>query len=834
MSQERTDSDCCFSSLTSSGRHTFLIHQSGGKPLLLDTSKASECPRLDSLEETTFRDAFRSKALPEWPPGHDDIDIKLFKIPKIGNNSERRLLYVILHDKVLRCSGSESGPVGRWLTWLIPPLPSFFTQFFQNYMLTSSSTKDCQNEMPILSNELLQSLSEVDENIPMETSSSEPIKEARMIFSSPACLNASFPMAGPHGDDDLDIDLEAARKAFKLIASKEILLEWIAEVVTNDMCRTIQLEQLTDMDLQFFFILLECPIFHYPQFPWCRKVLTALGKLLISGHGKRNVLSRLERWWAYEPASFHGTVATYRGAISMLAENSVLQANEQDNFKTYLNVLQCLHEINIKHDIIDFKTFYLTHLNASGLEEDLERSMQHQPRWRVSKYFLSFIQAERFSWISYPFLIDLKTKAYLLESRCKREQKNAMETKVDIIRRGIMQCIQQEFPGLSPNSLEFSIISDMFEVSCNFVPPPRLNLVVNRDDIFGGRVRQQLSEMLTRPRTDRQMPLMVVFEGEDGIDEGALSLEFFRLVFHDLLDPEKHDIFRYIDEEDPTQSQVWFREECSSIDNAKICGLLLGLSLYNKAFVPIPAFPQVLYAKLLGKGPGSEMEELEKLDKEFADQMKKLLDSSEEEVQGICYGEEIELDDGRLVDVTKENVRLYVEKKIRHYLAPSQFAAFKDGFYSLWDAKILGIFRPVEFEALINGKNYFDWKDLETSTRYLEPYTDSHLTIRMFWECFHALDDGQKRKFLVFVAGTDRVPVGGLKDFHLTIAELPIPEDAEGTPEERLSLLCPMAHCCDNNQYNRTLELPMYTSREMVEDRLGTALSMYNIPFHIA
>nr|XP_054773570.1 uncharacterized protein LOC129281678 [Lytechinus pictus] len=208
------------------------------------------------------------------------------------------------------------------------------------------------------------------------------------------CLSRGIKRYWPHDDDDLDIDLVAARNAFKLINSKEILLEWIAEVVTNDMCRNIQLEQLNDKDLRFFFILLECPIFHSPQFPWCRKVLTALGKLLISGHGKGNVLSRLERWWVYEPVSFHGIVATYRGAIGMLAENSVLQANEQDNFKTYLKVLQCLHKINIMHDIIDVRTFYLTHLNSNGLEEDLEGFMQHTLRQRISNYVLSVNQLE--------------------------------------------------------------------------------------------------------------------------------------------------------------------------------------------------------------------------------------------------------------------------------------------------------------------------------------------------------------------------------------------------------------------------------------------------------
>ena len=34
------------------------------------------------------------------------------------------------------------------------------------------------------------------------------------------------------------------------------------------------------------------------------------------------------------------------------------------------------------------------------------------------------------------------------------------------------------------------------------------------------------------------------------------------------------------------------------------------------------------------------------------------------------------------------------------------------------------------------------------STQYLQPYKDSHATIKMFWKVFHALDDDMKRKFL--------------------------------------------------------------------------------------
>ncbi|XP_030837221.1 probable E3 ubiquitin-protein ligase HERC4 [Strongylocentrotus purpuratus] len=174
---------------------------------------------------------------------------------------------------------------------------------------------------------------------------------------------------------------------------------------------------------------------------------------------------------------------------------------------------------------------------------------------------------------------------------------------------------------------------------------------------------------------------------------------------------------------------------------------------------------------------------------------------------------------------------LYVKKKVQDYLAPSQFAAFQQGFNKVCDTRVLGIFRPVELEALVTGEKYFDWVALEKSTQYKDPYTDSHSTIKMFWEVFHALDDDQKREFLVFVAGSDRVPVGGLQNLGLTIVEL-IPEDAVDNYDD----LCLKVHRCNNDRYNRTLELPMHTSKELVKDRLLATLSISlpNGPFHIA
>ena len=56
------------------------------------------------------------------------------------------------------------------------------------------------------------------------------------------------------------------------------------------------------------------------------------------------------------------------------------------------------------------------------------------------------------------------------------------------------------------------------------MPNPRLELVVKRDDIFGRTVREQLAKMFNLPKSTLQKPLIVFFEGEMGIDEGALSI----------------------------------------------------------------------------------------------------------------------------------------------------------------------------------------------------------------------------------------------------------------------------------------------------------------------
>lgn len=46
---------------------------------------------------------------------------------------------------------------------------------------------------------------------------------------------------------------------------------------------------------------------------------------------------------------------------------------------------------------------------------------------------------------------------------------------------------------------------------------------------------------------------------------------------------------------------------------------------------------------------------------------------------------------------------------------------------------------------------------------YKNGYSSDHPTIKLFWEVFHDLSHEQKKKFLLFLTGSDRIPILGMK-----------------------------------------------------------------------
>lgn len=69
------------------------------------------------------------------------------------------------------------------------------------------------------------------------------------------------------------------------------------------------------------------------------------------------------------------------------------------------------------------------------------------------------------------------------------------------------------------------------------------------------------------------------------------------------------------------------------------------------------------------------------------------------------------------------------------------------------------------------GNENYDWEELQRGAEYKDGYTENDETIRMFWEVFHELPEEEKRKFLLFLTGSVRIPVQGMK----AIKVLPTP-----------------------------------------------------------
>lgn len=127
------------------------------------------------------------------------------------------------------------------------------------------------------------------------------------------------------------------------------------------------------------------------------------------------------------------------------------------------------------------------------------------------------------------------------------------------------------------------------------------------------------------------------------------------------------------------------------------------------------------------------------------------------------------------------------------------------------------------------------------STEYKGEYWAEHPTIGLFWSVFHRLPLEEKKLFLckrsaaglcrlvrshtdpssppssVFLTGSDRIPILGMKSLKLVI-------QPTGGGEQYL----PVAHTCFN-----LLDLPKYSSEETLREKLLQAID-YNQGFNLA
>nr|CAD7264827.1 unnamed protein product [Timema shepardi] len=348
---------------------------------------------------------------------------------------------------------------------------------------------------------------------------------------------------------------------------------------------------------------------------------------------------------------------------------------------------------------------------------------------------------------------------------------------------------------------------------------PYLRLKVRRDHIIDDALVELEMVAMENPK-DLKKQLVVEFEGEQGIDEGGVSKEFFQLIVEEIFNPD-YGMFTFQQE---TQT-VWFNPT-SFESNAQftLIGIVLGLAIYNNIILDIH-FPMVVYRKLMGKR--GTFWDLEDFNKTLFTGLKALLEHEQDDMEEtyvqtfrICYQDVFgtrffhELkEEGDQIYVNQDNKKEFVDLYADFLLntcIDKQFRAFRKGFQMVTDESPLHLlFRPEEVEQLVCGSRNFDFNELEEATEYDGGYTSGSVIIRHFWDIVHKMDLDSQRKLLQFATGSDRVPVGGLSKLKLIIAR-------NGPDSDRL----PTAHTCFN-----VLLLPEYETREKLNDRLMKAIT---------
>ncbi|EJT80284.1 E3 ubiquitin-protein ligase hulA [Gaeumannomyces tritici R3-111a-1] len=346
------------------------------------------------------------------------------------------------------------------------------------------------------------------------------------------------------------------------------------------------------------------------------------------------------------------------------------------------------------------------------------------------------------------------------------------------------------------------------------------HIKVRRSHIF----EDSFAEISRQSATDLKKRLMIKFDGEDGLDYGGLSREFFFLLSHEMFNPF-YCLFEYSAHDNYTlQINPHSGINPEHLNYFKFIGRVVGLAIFHRRFLDA-FFIGALYKMVLGKAVA--LPDMEGVDADFHRSLQWMIDndisggileqtfSTEDERFGVITVEDL-IPNGRDIDVTNENKKEYVDLMVKWRIEKriaEQFEAFKVGFHELIPIDLINVFDERELELLIGGIAEIDVDDWKKHTDY-RGYTESDEVIQFFWQTVRSWDGEQKSRLLQFTTGTSRIPVNGFKDLQGSDGPRRFTIEKAGEINN-----LPKAHTC----FNR-LDLPPYKSLEVLQQKMTIAV----------
>lgn len=322
----------------------------------------------------------------------------------------------------------------------------------------------------------------------------------------------------------------------------------------------------------------------------------------------------------------------------------------------------------------------------------------------------------------------------------------------------------------------------------------------------------------------RKSILEIHFNGEEGVDAGGVTREWYQVLSRQMFDPN-YALFIPVASDKTTfhpNRTSWVNPEHLSF--FKFVGMIIGKAVYD-GYVLDCHFSRAVFKRMLGK-PVS-LKDMESLDLDYYKSLVWMLENDITDiivetfsVETDDYGEHKIIDlipNGRDVAVTEENKQEYVKAIVEYRLLTSvkeQMDNFLEGFYSMIPQELVSIFDEQELELLVSGLPDIDVDDWKNNTIY-ENYSPSSPQVQWFWRAVKSFDVEERAKLLQFATGTSKVPLNGFKE--LTgmngISKFSIHRVYNAT--DRL----PTAHTCFNQ-----IDLPEYQSYTKLRNALLLAI----------
>ncbi|XVF36563.1 hypothetical protein REPUB_Repub19eG0068300 [Reevesia pubescens] len=280
------------------------------------------------------------------------------------------------------------------------------------------------------------------------------------------------------------------------------------------------------------------------------------------------------------------------------------------------------------------------------------------------------------------------------------------------------------------------------------------------------------NQLRMRTTQDLKGRLTVNFQGEEGIDAGGLSREWYQLLSRVIFDKGAL-LFTTVGNESTFQPNPNSGYQTEHLSYFKFVGRVVGKALFDGQLLDVH-FTRSFYKHILGAKV--TYHDIEAIDPDYFKNLKWMLENDISDVLDLTFSidadeeklilyERTQVTDyelipgGRNIKVTEENKHQYVDLVAEHRLTTAirpQINAFLEGFTELIPRELISIFNDKELELLISGLPDIDLDDMRANTEY-SGYSAASPVIQWFWEVAQGFSKEDKARLLQFVTGTSKV-----------------------------------------------------------------------------